>query len=59
MPDVWYNRGNKLREIKRDQEAVASFENAIDLKQNFVQALNNRGSALHKLARYSEAVAKL
>ena len=43
--------------MKRFDEAVASYDCAIELKPNDANALNNRGNALHKLRRFDEAVA--
>jgi predicted O-linked N-acetylglucosamine transferase (SPINDLY family) len=49
------NRGNALRALGRLEEAVASFDRALQLAPDFDAALNNRGRALRDLKRYDEA----
>jgi tetratricopeptide (TPR) repeat protein len=49
--------GNALRDLKRLDEALASYDRAIALNPNFAEAHNNRGNALRDLKRLSEALA--
>ena len=51
------NRGNTLHELKRFEEAVASYDRALVLRPDYVEALNNRGNALKALTRSEEALA--
>ncbi len=51
------NLGNALRELKRPEEALASYDRALALKPAFPDALNNRGNALRDLGRPHEALA--
>lgn len=52
-----YKTGLKLQELHRHDEAVASFDRAITLKPNFVEAYCNRGISLKMLKQFSAAVA--
>jgi tetratricopeptide (TPR) repeat protein len=52
---VLNNRGNTLFELKRFEEALASYDRAIVLRPNLVEAINNRGNALRALKRLGEA----
>jgi predicted O-linked N-acetylglucosamine transferase (SPINDLY family) len=51
------NRGNALKEMKRFDEALASYDRAIVLKPDNFDALNNRGVVLYELRRLEEALA--
>ena len=51
------NRGNTLQRLKRNEEALASFDRALALEPRYVEAHNNRGNALQGLKRYEEALA--
>jgi tetratricopeptide (TPR) repeat protein len=60
---AWYNRGNALRRLDRDQEAINSFEKVLELIGDFeneedlrAKTWNNRGLALHGLRCYHEAI---
>ena len=49
-------RGDVLRELKRLDEALASYDKAITLKPDHADAWNNRGLALWELKRLDEAL---
>jgi predicted O-linked N-acetylglucosamine transferase (SPINDLY family) len=49
--------GNALLDLKRPEEALASYDRALVLKPDFAGALNNRGNALLELKRPEEALA--
>ena len=49
--------GTLRLEQQRPQEALASYDRALTIKPEHVTALNNRGNAMHTLARYEEALA--
>jgi len=53
---AFYCRGNALQELKRFEEAAASYDRAIALKADHADAFNNRGAALHELKRFGEAL---
>jgi protein O-GlcNAc transferase len=55
--EAWNNRGIALYELKRFEEALASYEKAITLKSDYVEAFNNHGNALKELKRFNEALA--
>ena len=48
--------GVALYNLKRLDEAVASYDRALALKPDFVEVLNNRGGALQVLGRFAEAL---
>ena len=54
--EVLSNRGVTLHELKRFEEAVASYDRALTLRPDYVEALNNRGNALKALMRFEEAL---
>ena len=49
------NRGTTLRELKRFEEALASYDRALKVRPDFAEAHNNLGAALMQLGRLSEA----
>jgi protein O-GlcNAc transferase len=51
------NRGDTLRQQRRYDEALASYEQAIALEPDHAEAFVSRGNALQKLRRFEEAVA--
>jgi len=51
------NFGNALRVLKRQEEAVASYDRALALKPDYAEAFYYRGFALLDLGRYAEALA--
>jgi tetratricopeptide (TPR) repeat protein len=65
--DAFNNRGLALQELKRidealasydsPEEAVASFDKAIALNPDYAEAFNNRGVTLQELKRLDEALA--
>lgn len=54
--DVHYNRGNALLANGRHADAVASYEQALALKPDDAEALNNLAVALHLLGRHAAAL---
>ena len=46
-----------LQELKRLDEALASYDKALALKPNYAEAIYNRGVALQDLKRFDEALA--
>ncbi len=60
VPDcaaVHNNRGVTLQELKRYDNALASFDKAIALKPDFAEAYNNRGAVLQIMKLYDDALA--
>jgi tetratricopeptide (TPR) repeat protein len=55
--DAWINQGIALHDLKRYDEALASYERALVLKPDYVEAWSNRGNTLNLLKRYDEALA--
>jgi tetratricopeptide (TPR) repeat protein len=51
------NRGATLHELKRFDEALASYDRALMLWPDYAEALSNRGWTLHELKRFDEALA--
>jgi len=50
------NLGNVFKELGRLEEAVASYQKAIDNKSDYAEAYYNLGSSLNKLGRLDKAV---
>jgi tetratricopeptide (TPR) repeat protein len=55
-PSYYCSCGLVLQGLKRLDEAVASYDRALALKPDYVEALNNRGLALEELERFAEAL---
>jgi tetratricopeptide (TPR) repeat protein len=55
--EQWIDEGNALEDLKRYDEALAAYEQAIRLDPNYALAYNNTGNALEDLKRYEEAFA--
>jgi tetratricopeptide (TPR) repeat protein len=53
---VYFHKGNVLNSLKRFDEALLSYENAIALKSDYAEAYCNRGVILGELKRFDEAV---
>jgi len=53
----WLKEGYALRDLKRYEEALAAFEQALRLDPNDTYAYNCKGSTLGNLKRYEEALA--
>ncbi len=49
--------GNLLAAAKEFEEAIASYDKALEIKPDDHEAWNNRGVALYKLGRFEEAIA--
>jgi predicted O-linked N-acetylglucosamine transferase (SPINDLY family) len=45
-----------LNELKRFDEAIAHYAQALTLKPNLVEAWSNKGNTLHELKRFDEAI---
>jgi len=55
--EQWLTEGNTLRNLKRYEEALADYEQAIRLDPNFADAYNSKGAILNDLKRHEEALA--
>ena len=55
--ETFFNRGNDQYDLKRLDEALASYDRAIVLKPDYADAYYNRGSDLNDLNRQDEALA--
>ncbi len=53
----WNNKGSSLDNLGRHEEAIASYNHALQLNPQFVAAWFNKGVALYALRRVEEAVA--
>ncbi|MFZ1909244.1 MAG: tetratricopeptide repeat protein [Burkholderiales bacterium] len=56
-PEALVNLGNALQELKRHDQALASYDKALALKPDYAEALSNRGLTLQALKRHDEALA--
>ncbi len=54
---LYLQQGNALRELKRYDEALVSYDKAILHKPDYADIYNNRGVALEMMHRYDEALA--
>jgi tetratricopeptide (TPR) repeat protein len=54
---LYYNRGNAKLDLKRYEEAIFDYNQALALEANDADAYYNRGLAKAKLQRYEEAIA--
>jgi tetratricopeptide (TPR) repeat protein/glycosyltransferase involved in cell wall biosynthesis len=55
-PAALNNRGITLWELRRYEEALASYDQALAIQPDYFEALNNRGNALLGLKRFEEAL---
>jgi tetratricopeptide (TPR) repeat protein len=55
---LFFNVGNGLDKLARYEEAIASFDKALAIKDDFIEAWNNQGTALGNLGRHEEALAR-
>ncbi len=55
-PEIYYIYGNIQKKIKKYNDAVISFENAIKLKPNFSEAYNNLGNTKKIINKRDEAI---
>lgn len=54
--EAWYKRGNVLKDLGRPEEAVGSYQKAIELRPIYPAAFCNRGVVLLRLGRTSNAL---
>ena len=52
----FYTLGNIQKKLKKTNQAITSFNEAIKLNPNFSEAFNNLGSTLNSLNKYDEAI---
>ncbi len=56
-PEAWFKKGNTLRELGKYNEALASYDKAIELNPKYADAWIGRGISLNNLEKYNEALA--
>ncbi len=54
--EVYYTYGNIQKKLKKFNDAILSFENAIKLKPNFSEAYNNLGNTRKLIGQRNEAI---
>ena len=54
--EVYYTYGNIQKKLKKFNDAIVSFENAIKLKPNFSEAYNNLGNTRKLIGQRNEAI---
>ena len=52
----WYNKGEKLRKSERYEDAIAAYEQAIQIQPKYYEAWYAKASLLYQLQRYEEAL---
>jgi tetratricopeptide (TPR) repeat protein len=55
--ELWHKKGLIHAMGKEHEQAIASFDRALEIKPDYHQAWYNRGVALHKLGRFAEEIA--
>jgi hypothetical protein len=55
--ETLFNRGNSLQQIKRFDAALSSYDKALAIKPDHIEALTNRGLVLYESNRLDEAIA--
>jgi len=55
--NVFYEVANSYISLEKYEEAITSYDKALQIKPDLYDAWNNRGGALGKLGRYEEAIA--
>ncbi|MDQ3967043.1 MAG: tetratricopeptide repeat-containing serine protease family protein, partial [Thermoproteota archaeon] len=54
--NAWYNKGLALDNLGKHQEAIACYDNALEIDPNCANPWNNKGNALANLSKYEEAI---
>jgi len=54
--EEWFDKGVKLSDLGKYQEAVACYDRAIDINPGFTNALYNKGAAEDKIGKGQDAV---
>jgi tetratricopeptide (TPR) repeat protein len=52
----WYNKGGSLFCLGRYDEAVRSYDRALEIDPRFAAAWNNKGNSFRRLGRHDEAI---
>ncbi|TYQ27619.1 tetratricopeptide repeat protein [Pseudanabaena sp. UWO311] len=55
--ELWVEKGLIHAAANEHEEAIASYDRALEIKPDYHEAWNNRGVALFNLGRYEEAIA--
>ncbi|CAB1059574.1 hypothetical protein D1BOALGB6SA_4336, partial [Olavius sp. associated proteobacterium Delta 1] len=55
-PEFWYEKGYSLDELGHYEEAILAYDEAIELKPNYLYAWLNKGVDLYNLGRHKEAI---
>jgi predicted O-linked N-acetylglucosamine transferase (SPINDLY family) len=55
-PEAHSNKGNALNALQLFEEALLSYDRAIELNSNYAEGWSNKGATLNELKRYHEAL---
>ncbi|MFM7907517.1 MAG: tetratricopeptide repeat protein, partial [Microcystis sp.] len=55
--ELWHEKGLIHQMGKEYEQAIASYDRALEIKPDYPEAWNGRGVALHNLGRFEEAIA--
>ena len=53
---AWFNKGASLKELRRFEEALISYDKSIELNAKYADAWVNKAAALHELKRFNESI---
>lgn len=56
VPEIYYTFGNIQKKLKKYENAISSYENAISLNPNFSEAYNNLGNTKKLVNKRDEAI---
>ncbi|MEL6225323.1 MAG: tetratricopeptide repeat protein, partial [Cyanobacteria bacterium J06627_8] len=57
--EAWYNRGIALAALGRTEEAIASYDQAIEIKSDFAGAYFNKACAFARWGKANDAIKAL
>ncbi len=52
----WNNKGNSLKGLGRHEEAINSYEKALEIDSKYTRALESKVKSLEELGRHEEAI---
>ncbi|MGD0036094.1 MAG: tetratricopeptide repeat protein [Bacteroidota bacterium] len=53
---AWYSKGKALEELGKLEEAIKSYDKAVEIQPEYYYAWNNKGNVLDELGKHEEAI---